>query len=235
MNKLIIYFVLISFVSFPVLAQNNLGRGNNAVSPTQTQLRDQDQTQVQDQTGQNNTPTGSQDLNQNQTQNQGEDTQLQNRETEQEQESNSQENGMPLLVQTQTRKAKQVMAELNQSPTLSVTSIGQQVRALVQTQEQAQINQESQLEQVQIRSQVMKFFIGPDYKTINSLRNEIDQNQERIRELNRVQTQLDNESDQTLVTEMVQALTQETNQLQEKLDTEEQGFSLFGWLFRFFS
>jgi len=58
----------------------------------------------------------------------------------------------------------------------------------------------------------------------------LEQNRLRIQELQQLQTQLKNTGDQTVIQNAIQALEQQNVSLQNRLDTENKTFSLFGWL-----
>lgn len=82
------------------------------------------------------------------------------------------------------------------------------------------------------RSAFAKFFIGPNYGELSTVKVQIEQNQVRIQEMNQVYAQIENEADQTELKTAIQTLEAQNTALQEQLEDEEARFSLFGWLAR---
>lgn len=183
-------------------------------------------------------PTGNRTLNQNQvtTQNQGEETNLQ--VSTQEQESSEEgtgvglENKNPNAVEHMSIVAQKVQ-ELLQVKTSG--GIGDRVRLIARTQNQAQDQIQEQLNEIESKSKLAKSLFGPDYKSLKNLQQQVEQNQLRIQELQQLMTQLSNQGDKTAIQETIQALTQENVSLQEIIASEEQIRSLFGWLVKLFA
>lgn len=113
--------------------------------------------------------------------------------------------------------------------------LGQQIRVIAQNQNQNQERVEANLEKIQSRSRVLRFFIGPDYNEINNANGILEQNREQIEQLNQIKNQITNQSDQQQLAEQIQVLEQANLQIEESLLPEQRKFSLFGWLFRSFS
>lgn len=179
-------------------------------------------------------PTGIQNKNQVSTQNQGEDTQLQVSTQEEESLGEEQQIGLQnngLGDENMSEVAKQVQALLQVRTT---GGIGQQVREIAQAQNQAQTQIQAQLDKLDSKGKVARFLTGTNFEAIKSLEQQISANQLRIQELTMIATQLTNQSDITMVQETIQALIQENIDLQEKVATEMQTRSLFGWLFKLF-
>ncbi len=78
----------------------------------------------------------------------------------------------------------------------------------------------------------MKSLIGPDYKALKALNQEMEQNQLRIQQLEQIKTQLSNQGDLQMVQEAIEALTAQNTSLQDMVKTEEATSSLLGWLFK---
>ncbi|HUV42715.1 MAG TPA: hypothetical protein VMY36_02295 [Patescibacteria group bacterium] len=155
------------------------------------------------------TPQGNQVQNQNQvqTQNQGEETQLQ--------------------VATQHMEQLMDMEGLNEE-------VGSQVRNIAQEQVQTQTQTQTQLNKLESRSGLMKKLFGPDYGAIKNLKQQMEQNQLRIRQLTQLQNQVANQADETQLEEAIQALVEQNTSLEEQIQAEEQVGSIFGWLIRLF-
>ena len=113
--------------------------------------------------------------------------------------------------------------------------IGEQVRVIAQAQNQNQERLENNLEKIQNRNRVAKFFIGPNYEEVKEAQNNLEQNRERVRQLKEIKTQLGDEADNQSLGEQIQLLEQANAEAEISLDNSTKGFSLLGWLFRFFA
>src|SRR3989338_1570659 len=113
--------------------------------------------------------------------------------------------------------------------------IGQQVKIIAQTQTQNQEKLEISLQKVQSRSGFAKFFVGPNYGEINNVKKLLEQNREQIKQFGQIKNQLANQDDQQKLTEQVQLLEQSNQEIENSLNVSQNGFSLFGWIFRFFA
>ena len=222
---LILPIFLVFGLTLPVFAVNNSGVGaQNTGTAQQTQVK--------------TTPTISPVKNQNQvkTQNQGEDSQLQVTTQEQENlgtgQGDSSQNRSQTAVQHMSIVAQKVQ-ELFQLKTTG--GIGDQVRQVARDQNQAQTQIQTQLNKIDSKGQLAKFLTGTDYEAVKNLRNQLAQNQLRIRLLEQLKNQLTNVGDQTMIQETIQALIQENTSLQDKIVSEEEMKSLFGWLFKLFA
>jgi len=112
--------------------------------------------------------------------------------------------------------------------------IGQQVRDIVSQQEQAQEEVVKQLDKLESRSGLMKKLFGADLKAIKSLKQQIEQNQLRIQELQELQAQVTNQADEAQIEELIQVLVEQNTALEDQVQAEEQVGGLFGWLVRLF-
>jgi len=198
----------------------------------------------------------SENANQNQeqaqTQNQGETTQIQNQNTEQTQ-SNSTQTGTMTQEQKQTQlqnnvpqytpqnqnsymHMNQVQNEvenmLNFSYSLQNQGLANQIQTVAQNQVQSEDKVNEAIDMADKRGSFSKFFIGPDYKQLKLVKQEMEQNQLRIQELNQIMTQLSNQSEQTELQNIIQTLEMQNTELQNQLNNQISGFSIFGWLFK---
>lgn len=113
--------------------------------------------------------------------------------------------------------------------------IGEQVREIAQLQNKAQEQIENQVEKLDSRPGWLKSVLGPDRKAVNNLKKEIVQNEVRIKQLEQIKTELENQDDISQVQEMISALVQENTALQEKLNLEESKPGILGWVFELFA
>ena len=204
---------------------SNATTGVQAQQQTQTadqaegnQIQMQDNEQVQAQGGSEvEVPV----QNQNQIQNQGEESQIQNQL----------ELAAPEQRRSQVANAVQEMLQVAEGN----SGIGPQVKAIAQVQTQNQERLETSLQKVQSRSDLTKFFIGPNYKEINNAKEILIENRLRVLELNELKNQLSNEGEQQNLTQQAQVLEQVNLQVENSLNTSQKGFSLFGWLVKLFN
>ncbi|MBU4353427.1 hypothetical protein L6251_03110 [Candidatus Parcubacteria bacterium] len=215
-----------------VIAGNACAASKNIDSDIGNQAKQQAQQQSQDmsETGDQN-QNQNQVQNQNQTQNQGEANQIQNNEQEGTQSQNK--SGSVVAEQRRSKVANAVQEMLQVAERNG--GIGQQVRTIAQTQNQNQEKLEASLQKVQSRSELVKFFVGPNYGEINSAKKILEQNREQINQLNQVKNQLASQGDQQQLMEQIQTLEQASLEIENSLGTAQKGFSLFGWMFRLFA
>ncbi len=179
--------------------------------------------------------TGEGNQNMVKTQNQGEDQMLQVESQEMEGElgdNQMNQNGNGNGIQEMSQVALQVQQLLKLG---DETAIGQQVREVAQNQQQAQSQIRTQVDKIATRSQFVKSLLGPDYAAINGLKQQIEENQLRIKQLEELKLQMQNEGDDSQIQATIEAMIQQNTALQEKIQAEEGVKSMFGWLFRFFN
>ncbi len=126
-------------------------------------------------------------------------------------------------VATQVQQLLQVRTE---------GGIGKQVRQIAREQNQAQTQIQTQLNNLDSKNQLLRLLTGTDFGAVKNLQVQIEQNQLRIKQLQELQSQLTNSGDITLVQTAIQTLTDQNTALQDKINLEEQSFSVFGWLFK---
>lgn len=136
--------------------------------------------------------------------------------------------------ETQLRTTAQYMQELMNMENLG-EEVGNQIKTLAQNQLQAQSQIQSQLDKLGTKSKLMKSLFGPDYKAIENLKQQMEQNRLRIQQLTQLANQVQNQSEKTMLQEATQSLIQQNTQLQEQIEKDESAFSLFGWLVKLFN
>lgn len=231
MKKLM--FILPVFLAFglilPVFAAKNNEAGAQNTNTGQ---------QVQQQPKASPSPTGNQVQNQNQvkTQNQGEDSQLQVNTQEQENLGEGQGEGLQNRNQNAVQNMSTVAQKVQELLQIRTTGgIGEQVRQVAREQNQAQTQIQEQLNKLESKGKLARLLTGTDDGAVKNLKQQLVQNQLRIKQLEQLQNQLSNQGDITMVQETIQALIQENTSLQDRITAEEQTRSLFGWLFRLFA
>ncbi len=179
---------------------------------TETKTQQQEQQKLQDGVGAIN-PT------QNQVQNNEETgTQSQNKA------------GSINATQRKSQVANAVQEMLNLAE--KNAGIGQEIKVIAQAQIENQEKIESNLENVQSRSGLAKFFIGPKDSEIKNTKELLIQKQEQIKKLIELKNQLKNEGDQKTLEEQIKILEEANLEVGITLEKEQKGFSLFGWLFK---
>jgi len=245
--------ILVFIYGTPVLAANSSGGGQSSGttqqiqsqtqvqvqtqtmtgSPTGMQVRNQEMTQTEAQTQNGASETDVQIQNQTQMQNQGEDQSLQVSTQGQEKlgvggSFGGQQILMSVDAATGTLDSILTVAMAKGSP-------GEKIQMIVQTQSEAQKTIKTELQKMDARQGLIKSLIGPDYKAMKVMTQQMEQNQLRITELEQLKIELANQGDIMMVEEAIQTLTDQNTALQDKLSLEEQTNSLLGWLFRFFA
>ena len=181
------------------------------------------------------TGIGVQNKNQVQTQNSGEDQELMVQTTEQEEDRVGTKSAAPRsenALENMSEVASGV-EEILTTRTLS-GGIGDQVRLIAQEQKQSQEQVQEQINKVDDRKAFLKLLIGPDYKALNNIEKQIEQNSLRIEALTELKNQLVNSGDIEMVQETINALIEQNVSLQELVEGENSEGSLLGWLIRLF-
>jgi len=240
---LIISALLLTFVSASsvyAVAQSNIkvdaqqqtqAGGSNETSQVQSNAQIQSETTVEvnaEKDSRDENETNVQTQNQNRVENQGEENQI----NEQERVRVQSEQGSAVMVQVRSQVANAVQEMLQVADRNG--GIGQQVRVIAQAQNQNQEKLEVNMEKVQSRSSIIKFFIGPDYREINNAKKLLEQNREHIRQLNEIKSQLMIQADQQNLAQQVQVLEEANLEIENSLEVEQKGFSLFGWALKLF-
>ena len=113
--------------------------------------------------------------------------------------------------------------------------IGQQVKEIAAQQKQAQGVTEKQLDKLESRWGITKKLFGANRKAIQSLKQQMEQDQIRMRQLQQLQIQTTNQADRDQIQAMVQALIEQDTSLSEQIYTEEQSKGMFNWFTKLFT
>ena len=112
--------------------------------------------------------------------------------------------------------------------------IGEEVREIARQHGTKSEEIAEKQDQINQRSGVAKFFIGPDYAALDEVQQQMEQIRNQVRELNQIRTRLQNEGEQEELQNQIQILEMQLQSLQNYVASEEQVFSLFGWLAKLF-
>lgn len=77
--------------------------------------------------------------------------------------------------------------------------------------------------------------MGPNFKALDKIEEQVEQNQQRIEVLQQLEAQVTNQADKTKLQETVQAILQQNTALQELVNAEARVRSVFGWLVKLIS
>lgn len=104
------------------------------------------------------------------------------------------------------------------------------VDAVLQERAQAQSKVQSVLQKAESRPGFLHFLLGPDFKALRTMNQQVEENRQRVQDLEQLQSQTQNENESNLLQSTIRLLNQENTSLEEKIQSQEKGFSLFGWL-----
>ena len=182
-----------------------------------------------------------QNQNKVQVKNQGEEQQLQvqtqeqqDTETEEGTNSNSQKakEAKKGLSETRSFVAQQIQALLQTQS--AAGGIGDQVREWARAQQQSELKIQEHLSKIEGKTGLTRSLFGPNYSSLNELKQEVNQNRVRVQQLEQLKSKLTDQSDIANVDEMITLLNQENTALQEKVNLEETNGGLLGWLVKLF-
>lgn len=112
--------------------------------------------------------------------------------------------------------------------------LGEQVRIIAQQQNQAEATTTEAITKVEKRNKIATFLFGSDYKNLGALRSEIVRTRNRIQQLTNFMTQAKNASSTSEIQSQIQIMEQEQSKIENFIQTQENKFSLFGWLAKLF-
>lgn len=113
--------------------------------------------------------------------------------------------------------------------------IGQQIRVIAQNQKKNQEALEKDMEKAESRGKLKRFFFGADYKTLNSAENKLKIHTEELDQLKQLALEIQNIADTNSLEEQIKVMEQIKNELEQEINSNKKGFSLFGWLGRIFT
>lgn len=225
--------ILLSFVTLVQAAKNN-GGGSAAAANSNGSGQDSLGQEIFTKTP---SPSVSQVKNQIETKNEGEDSQLRvetQEETGDQTDGEKGESPRSAMAEEKMSEVAKGVEELLDEKSIK-GGIGEQVRQIAAEQNQAQEQIKEQLKLVEKRQGLMKSLLGPDFKALKGMEEQIEANQLRIEQLEELKTQLTNQSELTMLEENIQALIEQNTQLKETVAAEAKTRSMLGWLMKYFS
>lgn len=109
------------------------------------------------------------------------------------------------------------------------------VQNTLEVQSQIQERVQNAFKNIEDRPAYLRFLIGPDYKNVGQVRSEQVRLEAQIRQLTQLRDSLTNQADIDAVQAVIDDLNTQSEQIQNTLQQQTQGFSLFGWLAKLFS
>ncbi len=113
--------------------------------------------------------------------------------------------------------------------------IGSQVREIARVQNQVQEEADVALGQARGRKNFVKFLIGANNSSLDVAEKKLIEHRKKIKELEVVKNQLEDESDKEILTQQIQVMEQVGSEIEKEITDERQVFSLFGWFSKLFS
>ncbi|HZJ34925.1 MAG TPA: hypothetical protein VFD55_02885 [Candidatus Angelobacter sp.] len=191
----------------------------------------------QSSTGSGNGNNGVETQTQTQTANQGEETQIQVSQEIQTMVNDSRavytaENPTAKQGLTGTNIAAEEIIKLSANVQTQDAELATQIQSTVKAQTQAMDKISENIDKIDDRNGFVKFMIGANYGQIKEANQQMEQNRQRVEELNQIKSQVQNSSDATELQKQIDVLEFQNTTFQNQVDQSGDGFSLFGWLFK---
>jgi hypothetical protein len=100
--------------------------------------------------------------------------------------------------------------------------IGQRVKEIATQQQQAQEAAKEQLNKIEARQGLMKKIFGADFGALQNLKQQLEQNEIRVNELQNLEEQIVDQTSQSQVQEAIQVLENQNQVLEKHIQLEEQ-------------
>ncbi len=110
--------------------------------------------------------------------------------------------------------------------------LGDQIRVIAQNQNRIQEEAEDALEVAQQRKGFARFLIGPNYGQLKDVEERLENHTQNLEELKTLRDQILVPSDKLLLDQQIETMEQIKTELEEAVNEDQKGFSLFGWLNR---
>lgn len=134
-----------------------------------------------------------------------------------------------LGIEDATQRLNKVSERLNNP------EIGEQIRVITESHLQIQTKAKTALFNMQVRFKTLKFFFGASYKNAREIKAQVAQLRANAEELAILKNSLTSVADQEEIQGAIDSLEVEAIVLENELEQELEGFSLFGWLNRILS
>lgn len=149
------------------------------------------------------------------------------------QECNSRYEGRQEKTRTMLQSSSEITKSMMRlSYELENQELGEQIRTVARNQIRDDEAAAESLDDASKRNKVFKFLVGPNYKSLKEAKTIKEENQLRIRELARIQTQLENEGEAGELYNIIREMLTLNESLENQLREQINGFSLLGWFFK---
>ncbi len=118
---------------------------------------------------------------------------------------------------------------------LLIEDIQQQVAEIARIQNEIQQKVWEKLRQIKARPQILKRIIGPDYKAIKELEQQLEETKHLTEQLEQLQAYIPEQEEREAVDKLIAILTKERKTIEEQIQAEKKATSFFGWIFRIFA
>lgn len=230
-SAVVIAAAIIAFgISGAALAQKGRGQnGGQEDAPKQNQGVGQNNGKGNDEVGQNN------ELKPNQPQNQPQDDS--NGKAANGDKKNTADNKGQSVAEQHRSTVANVVQGLVHAADREQGGIGEQVRIIAQQQNDSNATTTAAIAKVENsnKNKIKTFLFGSDYKNLGVLRSQLVQTQNQISQLTRLKETAKYAASTTEIEAQIATLQQEQAKIENFIKTQENKFSLFGWLVKLFN
>lgn len=110
--------------------------------------------------------------------------------------------------------------------------VGKKVREIARAQRDSAEKVNGFVDDAQSRSAAAEFFLGPKYRDLSGIKQQITDNQSRIQSLQQATMQITDADLREIVQDHIETLTEENTKLQSFVAGKETKRGVFGWIFR---
>ena len=138
------------------------------------------------------------------------------------------------INERKSRVADAVQEILKVSEKVKAT-VGEQIRIIAQEQNQIHEEAEKVVGEVSSRGGFARFFIGPNYSKIKDAEKLVEKYNKKLQKMGEVVAEVTAQDVVDSLNTQIQKMEQVKNELQQDIEVQKGGFSLFGWLNRLFT
>lgn len=113
--------------------------------------------------------------------------------------------------------------------------VAEELEGIAEEEDAAEDEVTDSIEKVEERGKLKTLLVGTDYKNLGQLRSELVRNRNQIRKLTKLVNQVEGEENQLAIQDQIAALLQQREGIYNLIKTNEEKFSVLGWVFRFIS
>src|SRR3989344_1632201 len=168
----------------------------------------------------------------------GDESESEDVENENEERGNSSSNKIQsrgLEDEMETEDEIEIENEV-EDETENVSGIGSEneLKKFTHEQEKLQEQVKEQLEKLSERKGVVKTLVGPNYEALLQMQRAMEQNTLMLQQLEQLKTQAATPEETQLVESLTNTLQNQNQVLNQRIEKEQETFSIFGWLSKLF-